>query len=356
VRPLFLSTYQTRWHHGSRYLRAVSLNSRTLLREFRRPLLAFVLVTLVGGFMYGELHQFSGRSPIALVDRPYIMLQLMILETPYDAPSEWYLVLFWYLLPPIFVFIVGNGVADFVRLFFDRSGRQDAWRKALIATMQHHVIVFGVGHVGLRVVKLLHDLNVDVIAIDNSPDEGVEEQLSVWKIPLINGDGTLLTTLQDAGIASADAFVACTGNDPVNLQSIMRARGMNRDIRIVVRVWDNLFAREIEEFMHVQSILSSSDLSAPAFAGQALGVEITQSLRIDNVDYNTVRLTVFSLAGLTVGQIQGDYKVDVVLHGRQQQVAVQPAHDIILQAGDTVVLFAPQEDSLKLAMLNRNGR
>jgi hypothetical protein len=145
------------------------------------PILAFVLVTVVGGFIYGELYYQARGVTIPLIARPYIMLQLMILETPEDAPSEWQLVLFWYLLPPIFVFIVGNGVVDFVRLFFNRDARRDAWEEAVASTYRNHVIVFGAGHVGLRVVRALVDMGFDVVVIDNSPDPGVEETLDAYE-------------------------------------------------------------------------------------------------------------------------------------------------------------------------------
>src|SRR5690606_25764163 len=93
-----LTTRQT-LSRTARYLRALRRDTTALISEFSRSILVFLFVTIIGGFIYGELHQISGRPPISFIDRPYIMVQLMILETPYDVPAEPYLVIFWYALP-----------------------------------------------------------------------------------------------------------------------------------------------------------------------------------------------------------------------------------------------------------------
>ena len=63
----------------------------------------------------------------------------------------------------------------------------------------------------------------------------------------------------------------------------MRARDMNHDMRIVARMYDPQFSKQLNRFMGVQATLSSSDLSAPAFAGAAVGIEITQTLNVSPV-------------------------------------------------------------------------
>lgn len=343
--------FQRRW----RWLRAIWRDTRALLHQFRLPILAFLLVTVVGGLIYGELYRLARGVEIALIDRPYIMLQLMILETPEDAPAEWYLILFWYVLPVLFVIIVGRGAADFVRLFFNRDERRDAWREALASTYRNHVIVFGAGHVGLRVIRALVEMGVEVVVIDNDPDEGVEEVLIGSKTPLITGDGRVPGTLEKAGLPYADSFVCCTGNDHTNLEAIMRARDMNPDIRIVARVWDDQFARQIERFMHVQTVLSSSELSAPAFAGAALGIDITQTLKVHGVDYSMIRLDVKAgsfMDGQSVRTLQHSNDMDIVLYSRDDTVEVQPPGDIVIRAGDTVVIFARHDRILDVVKRN----
>jgi Trk K+ transport system NAD-binding subunit len=340
-----------------RYVRAIWHDTVALWREFNKPIIGFVLMTVVGGFIYGELYYIARGQYIDLIDRPYLMLQLMVIEPPEDAPPEWYLIIFWYLLPPYLVFLIGLGAADFVRLFFFRNERRNAWQEAVALTYRNHIIVFGAGHVGLRVIRELVSMGFDLVAVDDDPDAGVPDLLRTLDVPLIVADGRMSSTLEKAGLRYAEAFVACVGNDHVNLEAIMRARDMNPDVRIVARMWDDQFAKQIRQFMNVQSVLSSSDLSAPAFAGAAVGIEITQTLHIQDVEYSMIRLIVEAgsfLDGRDVGTLQKENDMDIVLHSRDDVVDVQPSRGIRVEAGDTLVIFARHDRILEV--VNRNRR
>lgn len=341
-----------------RKLRAAWRDTRALIREFNQPILAFIVVTILGGYIYGELYYHARGVFIDYIDRPYIMIQLMIIEPPEMPPSEWYLVAWWYALPPILIFIVGNGVADFVRLFFNRDERRDAWREAVASTYRHHMIVVGAGHVGLSVIRVLVQMGVDVIAIDMQPDPGVEDLLASLDVPLIKADGRLSSTLNTARLDHADALLVCSGNDYANMDVIMHARELNPNVRIVSRVWESRFAAQLKQFMNVQTVLSSASISAPAFAGSGLGIEITQTLRIGHMDYSMLRLTVAEksfMDGRNVRDLQNENEMDIVLHGCGEDVEVKPDGDIVVRAGDTLVIFAQHDRILEVVSRNRKA-
>jgi Trk K+ transport system NAD-binding subunit len=343
--PLAIRKVRAAWH-----------DTAALWREFQTPVLLFLFVLVVGGFVYGELYFLARGEYYELDVRPYIMLQLMIMEPPGEVPPEWYLIIFWYLMPLMAVFILGLGAADFLRLFFNRNERRDAWGEAVASMFRNHVIVFGAGHVGLRVVRELVSMGYDVAVIDNSPDPGVDDELEKLNVPLIVGDGRVTSVLEKARLRSAQSLIACTGNDHVNLEVVMKARDMNPSIRIVARVWDTEFANQIERFMNVQSVLSSSDLSAPAFAGAAVGIDITQTLRVNDIEYSMVRLKVEAgsfMDGQTVGKLQAENEMDIVLFGRGEKTEVQPSRDTVVGAGDTLVIFARHDHILSVVSRNR---
>ena len=80
--------------------------------------------------------------------------------------------MFWYLMPVLAVYVIGQGAVDFVRLFFNRSNRRDAWEEAVASTYRNHVIIIGLGHVGERVMYTLVAMGFDVVAIElEMPDE-----------------------------------------------------------------------------------------------------------------------------------------------------------------------------------------
>ena len=356
-----IATQQKKVRRLRRVTRAIWRDTLALWSEFRTAVLLFVLVTVGGGFVYGELYRIARGEEIALIDRPYIMMQLMILETPEEAPPEWYLVIFWYVLPAFLVFIVGLGAAEFVHLFFNRDDRQDSWRQALVSTYRNHIIVFGAGHVGMRVISTLVEMNVDVVVLDNSPDPGVDEKLEQLGVPLITEDGRLPTTLEKVGVRRATAFIACVGNDHINLDAVMRVRNLNPDIRIVVRMWDGEFSEQIQQFFRVQTVLSSSDLAAPAFAGAALGIEITQTLQINGTAYSMLHVQVNPksfLDGKPIGVLQSENDMDIVLHRVKgsPEVDVQPNRDVIVRAGDSLVIFAHHNCILDVVSRNLGRR
>jgi Trk K+ transport system NAD-binding subunit len=339
-----------------RALRAVWRDTSALWREFRIPIVTFLLVVFGGGFLYGELYYRARGQFIPLHDRPYLMLQLMILETPESVPPEPELVIFWYVLPPLGLYIIGRGATDFVRLFFNRAERRSAWGEAVASTYRNHVIILGVGHVGLRVARTLVSMGFDVVAVDMKVKSDTEDELSALGVPIIVSDGRVPSTLDKAGLRYAQALIACTANDQTNLEVIMRARDMNPDIRIVARMWDDQFTKQMKRFMGVQAVHSASDLAAPAFAGSAVGIEITQTLHIGGVDYSMIRLEVEPgsfLDGGTIGQLQNANNMDIVLHGRGGAVEVQPDSGLVVQGGDTLVMFARHDKIVDIVARNR---
>jgi voltage-gated potassium channel len=344
---------RTRW---VRMLRALYRDSLALWREFRVPIVVFVLVTFGGGWLYGELYYRARGEQIPWYDRPYLMLQLMILESPGEVPPEPELVIFWYVLPPLAIYIIGRGAVDFVRLFFNRGERRNAWEEAVASTYRDHVIILGVGHVGLRVARTLVGMGFEVVGIDQQLKPEIDNELSELGVPVILADGRNPQVLEQAGLRDAQAFIACTSSDYTNLEVVMRARELHPDVRIVCRMWDDQFTNQLKRFMGVQAVLSASDLAAPAFAGMAVGIEITQSLHVNGVDYSMIRLQVEPgsfLDGGTIGQLQHTHGMDIVLHERAGTAVVQPHNDQVVQGGDTLVIFSRHDRIIDLVERNR---
>lgn len=356
TRVIFPEIYQRRAARSARLARALWRNTRVVLREFRTPILVFVLAVFVGGWVYGELWVRAGHPRIPYVDLPYTMLALMIFESPTDLPAEWQLVAFWYLMPLVAAYVAGRGVFEFATLFFSTGDSPSSWEKAVASSYGNHVIVLGVGHLGLRVVRALVAMGVEVVAIDYhiTPDKVAE--LRGLHVPVVQADGRLASTLESAAIREAQALIVCTSNDHMNLEVTMRARDLNPEIRIVVRVWDDQFAAQIRRFMNAEAVLSATNLAAPSFASSALGIEITQTLTVNGEDFSMIRLQVAPgtfLDGATVGALQDEHEMDVVLHANADTVDVHPAPGRTIHAGDTLIIFARHSKITDVVARNR---
>ncbi len=88
------------------------------------------------------------------------------------------------------------------------------------------IIVVGGGKTGAHVIKVLESRGHKVCAVEK--DENVAKELAT-KINglVINGDGTEMLVLKDAGISEADVLLALTGDDKVNLMTCEIAKSFN---------------------------------------------------------------------------------------------------------------------------------
>jgi len=354
-----LAARRARARRRFRGLIAFLRDTRALLREFWRPLIVFFAAVFVGGFIYGELLVFSRGERVPYYNLPYMMLQLMVLQgvPEEEVPEEAYLTAFWYLMPAIGFYVLGRGLVDFVRVFFDRGARRRAWEMALAAEFRDHIIVVGIGHVGLRVVRALRQMGFDVVAVDSKPlSKERDDELRSLKCPLIMGDAAEGNSLVNAGVTRAQAVVITTSNDYINVTVAMRARDLNADVRLIVRMWDSRFAEQLKRYVGVEAVLSASELAAPAFAGAAFGVEIAQTLTVQNEAYTVFNLKVEPgsfMEGKAIDDIQEKNDIDIVLVERGGRVEIHPRGSITIEAGDLVVIFARHAQILKIIEANR---
>ncbi|RLF58648.1 MAG: TrkA family potassium uptake protein [Thermoplasmata archaeon] len=86
-----------------------------------------------------------------------------------------------------------------------------------------YIIIVGAGRVGRHLAEFLIKKKHEVTLIEKEKDvcNEISKELDVL---IINGDGTQVKTLEEVNIATADAFVACTGKDEVNLLSSLIAK------------------------------------------------------------------------------------------------------------------------------------
>jgi Trk K+ transport system NAD-binding subunit len=57
--------------------------------------------------------------------------------------------------------------------------------------------------------------------------------------------------------------------------------------------------------------------------------------------------------GRTVGEIQLQAEVNVVMHSGPAGVNVNPSHDLVLAAGDSLLVIAPMDRLLEFEALNQ---
>jgi Trk K+ transport system NAD-binding subunit len=205
--------------------------------------------------------------------------------------------------------------------------------------LSNHIIIAGLSHVGYRCLGLLAQLGQPAAVITREVDD--------WRLPaqshctVLHGDVHDEKVLRDAGIERARAIIVATDDDLTNVSISLNARRLNPRIVIVARLFDQTLATHLEESVHIDRVLSTSALAAPAFAAATLGDTARGLFESDGV-ICTVEERVAEATdsnAQTVGQYAARSGLAVVALRRNQEVTPRPAFDTHVLAGDRLTLL-----------------
>lgn len=212
---------------------------------------------------------------------------------------------------------------------------------AVASTFNRHLVLIGLGHLGFRVMQTLVETGQEVVVIEQDPKANLAGEARRLGVPVIQDDGRRLEALEGAGTAKARGILLCTQNDVLNLQIAFMAQRLNPDIEVVVRIFDDQFAADVAQKFGFRA-LSATGLAAPAFASAAAGVDVTRPITVDGRPFSLASLTIHSgsrLAGLSVGQIEAEMDVSVVLLRRNGTSDPHPAADQVIAAHDVIAVL-----------------
>ncbi|WP_197087615.1 potassium channel protein [Micromonospora sp. HK10] len=207
-----------------------------------------------------------------------------------------------------------------------------------------HVVVVGLGNIGTRVMAQLHDFGVEVVAIDKNPEARGAALAHRLGVPLIIGDAGLEETLRAASVDTCQALVVVSTDDGTNLRAALNARGLDPDLRVVLRLFDGDFARRIQEAFGVRLSHSVSYLAAPAFAVALLDRAVIATIPVDRHALLVTEVPVVAdspLDGRPVAAVARPGEVRVLAHtraGQRTDWTVDPR--MVIQAGDRLTVVA----------------
>lgn len=332
-----------RWRHFQASLR----DTLILLDEFRAPLLWFSVAILGGGFLYNYLSQILGEPLDSLAEAIYTVLGITFLQPPNrDFPHHLALQLFHFIMPVIGLVMLAQGLADFGSLFFNRRARSKEWEMAVASTLNKHVILVGLGHLGYRVAIKLHEAGEQVVAVEANLNAQTVSAARNLGIPVIQDDATRPAALEAANVKNARVIVLASQNDAMNLQIALKARSINPDIKVVVRIFDEDFAHALQEQFKFIA-LSATEMAAPVFAAAATGTDIASPISIEGQLLGLARVTIAPnspLADKTIGEVEDAYRVTIVLQRHDHVSEMHPSEKSVLLANDVIAaLGGPDE-------------
>lgn len=329
-----------------------------LLRQFRGSVSAFLGVVVGGGILYYWLAQYAGEPrPASVPESVFFIVSMVFFQYQVEFPAAWYLDIFFFLMPIFGLVILSQGAADFGVLLFNRRARGEAWQVEVASTYTDHIVIIGLGHLGFRVARTLHQLGEDFVIIERADvDADLMPSVQEWNAPVIKGDAIKYETLKNAGVDRAHTVVIVTSDDAVNLQIAIHTRAVNPQIRTIVRLFDDDFTREVTLAFGLTAAYSASALAAPAFAAAAANVDLTNSVKLGNRALNMAHFTLKPKAvfvNQTVGEMEANYDLSVVLLKRDANAKLHPTDDTRLKAGDQITIFADNATLHKVNRLNK---
>jgi Trk K+ transport system NAD-binding subunit len=269
-----------------RLLRANLYDLALLLRQSWFTLTLFGVVLVVGAG-----YEFQHGHP-DVTSALYNALQLLIFQSSEPFPSDVVGQLLFFLLPLLGLMVIVQSTLNFGRRVLNKGSRQEAWQVSLATTFGNHVIVCGLGRIGLRVVTRLIEAGYEVVVIEQSFRSRFVARALGMHVPVIVGDASDALALRQAGLTRARAVIADINNDQLNIEIALAARSVRPGMRVILRAFNEDLDRNLDKIFGPDSAFSHSALAAPTLAAAAISREISYALPVGNDLIGVVKLTI----------------------------------------------------------------
>ncbi len=248
-----VTTGSPRWRHG---MRVVDSALRLLVGAGVGLLIALIVQTAVS---MGALHEnllngvyFSTRAIATVADAP---------ASP-SAPG-WFKIVSTVNIVAALVLIAVFTAALVRRLSRPRLTTVVGRRTA---PARGHVVLVGVGQVGVRLAQTLRERRIPVTAVEVSPDAPYVRLAHDAGFPVVIGRGDDRATLERVGVRHCAAVAAVTSDDLVNVAVGLAASDVKPGVALALRLGDGGVASETESLLHLGRVSDAHHLAATTLA------------------------------------------------------------------------------------------
>jgi voltage-gated potassium channel Kch len=134
-----------------------------------------------------------------------------------------------------------------------------------------HVVVIGMGQVGLRLCLLLRRCGIGIVAVDEREDGENVGLAREFGFPVVIGRGADPSVLRRLSIGRACALAAVTDDDLENISIAMAAKSIDEDVRVVMRAGDGRVANETRSLFRIGLVRDVHRIAAVLLAARATG-------------------------------------------------------------------------------------
>jgi len=231
------------------------------------------------------------------------------------------------------------------------------------------IVIVGAGFTGTQLARRLISEKNDVVLIDNDEDT-VRHASNQLDCSVLQADGNNLATLEDAGIAKADALVCVMESDEVNMITCSLVDAVYPDLLKIARVRNyayyvntasaakshaETFAGNHRPLYGIDYMIHPDVEAAEAIIRAVESGAVSEMLSFENSDYVLTRMTVAAgsqVAGQQMMNIRRlldrPFLVAYIEDGGRTSL---PSGSTVLNAGCSIGLLSRREDVAALMML-----
>ena len=226
------------------------------------------------------------------------------------------------------------------------------------------IVIVGAGFTGIQLAKLLINEKNQVTLIDNN-EITTRHASNQLDCTVVCDDGNNLETLEEVGIAKADALICVTASDEVNMITCSLVDAVYPDILKIARVRNYAYYVNTTQAEKKQTIVFSGkrrplyginymihpDVEAAEAIVQAVeNGAVGNVISFDNSDLVIARIAVeekSAFDGISLKNLRTKINVQfLVAYVEQEGITSLPSGDTVLEAGNTLgVLISKQEVS-----------
>jgi Trk K+ transport system NAD-binding subunit len=215
--------------------------------------------------------------------------------------------------------------------------------------MRGHVVVVGLGSIGIRVVSDLAARGYDVVVVEKDENNRFLAAAAELDVPVIFGDATMRQTLESARIHQARGVAVVTRDDMENIRTgivLLESLGSHTTIPIVMRVHGRALGAAVNQQFGFENVRSIVDLAAPWFIGAAMGLKVLGTFWVGQRSFMVGAMLVAEgseLDGLRMVEMSTQTRV-IAITRPEGTVSLRPRRNSQLRAGDTVYLIGPYRE------------
>ncbi|MFI7588592.1 NAD-binding protein [Spongisporangium articulatum] len=237
---------------------------------------------------------------------------------------------------------------------------QESLGRLRVTRLSGHVVVVGLGAIGIRVVELLVRQDLKVVVVESDEGNRYLAHAKALGVPVVAGDATQPDTLAAVHLTHARAVAVVTSNDLVNIETGLAVNDVlgdrRSDVPLVLRLFDRNLARTVERSFGFDSVRSTAALAAPWFVGAALGLDVQNTFYVADTPMLVAALTVApgsGLDGLAMRELAASTRV-VALARAHGALEYPPRRDTRFAAGDVAYLVGPYDELLAVLRTDRS--